>query len=127
MKEPKFFLCKICGNLVENIIFSGVIMHCCGQPMNELIPNTVDAAKEKHVPVIEQNKNTVIVKVGEITHPMIPEHYIQWIYLKTNLGIQRKDLIPNEKPEAKFTLQDGEKVISAFAYCNLHGLWKKEI
>ena len=127
MKEPKFFLCKICGNLVENIIFSGVIMHCCGQPMTELIPNTVDAAYEKHIPVIEQNKNIVTVKIGEVAHPMIPEHYIQWIYLKTNFGIQRKDLNPNEKPEAKFFLQEGEKIISAFAYCNLHGLWKKDI
>ncbi len=127
MKEPKFFICKICGNLVENIVFSGVVMHCCGQPMNELIANTVDASQEKHVPVIEKVGNVVKVKVGSIPHPMIPEHYIQWIYLKTNKGIQRKELMPNDKPEAEFILSEEEKVLSAYEYCNLHSLWKKDI
>jgi superoxide reductase len=127
MKEPKFFICQLCGNLVENIVFSGVVMECCGQPMNELTANTVDASQEKHVPVIEQAGNIVKVKVGSVPHPMMPEHYIPWIYLKTDKGVQRKHLTPTDKPETEFVLSEGEKVVSAYEYCNLHSLWKKDI
>jgi superoxide reductase len=95
--------------------------------MNELTANTVDASQEKHVPVIEQAGNIVKVKVGSVPHPMMPEHYIPWIYLKTDKGVQRKHLTPTDKPETEFVLSEGEKVVSAYEYCNLHSLWKKDI
>ena len=90
----------------------------------ELIPNTVDAAKEKHVPQIEQHGDHVTVKVGSIEHPMLPAHYIEWIILETKSGFQRKDLTPDDKPEADFAVT--EPVLAAYEYCNLHGLWKAE-
>ena len=127
MCNPKFFICRECGNLVEMVNSSGVKMICCGQEMQELVPNTVDAAKEKHVPVVEVEGNKVTVKVGSVTHPMVEEHYIQWIYLLTNNGVQRKCLKPGEEPVAVFALAEGDKAIEAYEYCNLHGLWKKEI
>lgn len=127
MCKPKFFVCRECGNLVEMVNSSGVKMVCCGQEMQELVPNTVDAAKEKHVPVVEVEGNTVTVKIGSVAHPMVEEHYIQWIYLLTEKGIQRKCLKPGEEPVAVFALAEGDKAIEAYEYCNLHGLWKKEI
>ena len=90
----------------------------------ELIPNTQDAAQEKHVPVIEQHGDHVTVKVGSVEHPMLEAHYIQWILLETATGYQKKDLIPNDKPEADFAVT--EPVKAAYEYCNLHGLWKAE-
>ena len=95
--------------------------------MTELVPNTVDAAQEKHVPVIEVSGNTVTVKVGAAAHPMVEEHYIQWVYLQTEKGGQRRCLTPGGKPEATFALVEGDKPLAAFAYCNLHGLWKSEV
>lgn len=103
---------------------SGLPVSCCGDPMTELIPGTTDAATEKHVPVITVNGNMVTVKVGEVSHPMAPEHYIQWIALQTKFGNQRKQLKPGEEPEACFALCEGDEVIAAYEYCNLHGLWK---
>ena len=97
---------------------------CCGQKMTELVPGTVDAALEKHVPVVEQEGNSVRVKVGEVAHPMLPEHFIQWIVLETDQGSQIKHLQPGQAPEAVFALAQGEKAVSAYEYCNLHGLWK---
>ena len=102
----------------------GVPGVCCGQRMTELVAGTSDGAREKHVPVYEVNGNTVHVKVGEVAHPMIPEHYIEWIALQTKNGVQRKELKPGEKPEANFALCDGDEVAAVYAYCNLHGLWK---
>ena len=90
----------------------------------ELIPNTVEAAKEKHVPIIEQHGDHVTVKVGSTEHPMLPAHYIEWIILETATGYQRKDLTPNDKPEANFAVT--EPILAAYEYCNLHGLWKAE-
>lgn len=126
IKEPKFFRCKHCGNIVEKLYDSGVSLVCCGEEMEELVANTVDAAKEKHVPSVSIVGNKVQVAVGEVIHPMEEKHYIMWIYLHTNKGIQRKDLAPGEEPKAEFTL-DGDEVIAVYEYCNLHGLWKKEI
>ena len=97
---------------------------CCGEAMEELIPGTVEASREKHIPVIEQNGNIVKVIVGSVEHPMIDAHYIEWISIRTNLGNQRKVLKPTDEPTASFALLDGEKIIEAYAYCNLHGLWK---
>lgn len=124
MKEVKFFICKHCGNLITMLNSSGAPVSCCGENMTELIANTVDAAQEKHVPVITTEGNIVTVKVGSVAHPMLAEHSIQWIYLLTEQGEQVKHLAPGEAPEAIFSLVTGDKVIAAYEYCNLHGLWK---
>ena len=120
----KFYICKHCGNIVAMVKESGAPISCCGEKMSEIIPGTTDAAVEKHVPVIEVNGNIVTVTVGEVIHPMIPEHYIEWIAISTNKGNQRKLLNPGEKPKACFALCEGEQVEAAYAYCNLHSLWK---
>lgn len=125
-KESKFFICKHCGNLVTFIKESGAPLTCCGELMTEIEPNTVDAAVEKHVPVVTVDGNTVTVEVGNVEHPMIPEHFIQWIYIQTENGFQIKYLEPGDKPKATFTLND-DKVVAAYEYCNLHGLWKKDV
>ena len=122
--ELKFLKCEHCGNIVEMIEDKGVPVVCCGQRMTELVAGTSDGAREKHVPVYEVNGSTVLVKVGEVAHPMIPEHYIQWIVLHTKNGVQRRELKPGEKPEAIFALCEGDEAVAVYAYCNLHGLWK---
>ena len=91
--------------------------------MSELIPNTEDGAHEKHIPVVEVEGNIVHVKVGEVTHPMLEGHFIEWIAIETNMGNQRKVLKPGEEPKADFALLPGEKVIKAVEHCNLHGLY----
>jgi len=120
----KLFKCMHCGNIVEKIEDKGVPVVCCGQKMEELVPNTTDAAAEKHVPVIEVAGSEVLVKVGSAEHPMVPEHHIAFIVLETSLGTQRKFLDPAGKPEARFILAEGEEVVAAYEYCNLHGFWK---
>ena len=125
-KEPKFYRCKHCGNIVEKIYDSGVVPVCCDEEMEELVANTVDASKEKHVPSVSVDGNIVKVQVGEVAHPMEEKHYIMWIYLLTKKGCQRKNLEPGEEPKAVFTLEDDE-LIAVYEYCNLHGLWKKEL
>lgn len=125
-KEPKFFICKHCGNLVTLINESGAPLSCCGDTMTQIVPNTVDAATEKHVPVVTVNGNSITVEVGSVEHPMVPEHFIQWIYLETDKGLQVKYLNPDEKPKASFEVID-EKPVAAYEYCNLHGLWKTNI
>ena len=125
--KRKFLLCRRCGNLIEMINDSGVTPICCGEDMNVLTANTTEAATEKHIPVVNISDNIVKVTVGEVLHPMEEAHYIEWIYLETTEGIKRKKLQPNDNPIAEFALLDGEKVINAYAYCNLHSLWKKEI
>ncbi len=124
MSEQKFFICKHCGNLIGMVQNAGVPVVCCGEKMVELVPNTVDAAKEKHVPVVAVSGATVAVEVGSVPHPMQPEHFIDWIYLQTVQGGQRKALSVPGEAKATFALTDGDKPIAVFAYCNLHGLWK---
>ena len=124
MKEQKFYICKHCGNLVAMVKESGVPLICCGEEMHELVPGTVDAAVEKHVPVYKAEGNKVTVEVGSVEHPMLPEHYIQWIWLKTKFGGQLAKLKPETKPEAVFALADGDEVEAVYEYCNLHGLWR---
>lgn len=97
---------------------------CCGEAMKEIVPGTVDAAVEKHVPVYEVEGNVVKVKIGSVEHPMLDEHYIEWIALETKMGNQRKALKPGEAPEACFAMCDGDEVVAVYEYCNLHGLWK---
>ena len=121
----KFYKCKHCGNIIAVIKASGAPISCCGEKMTEIVPGTTDAAVEKHVPVVEIKDGKVIVTVGEVAHPMAPEHYIEWIAISTDQGNQRKILETGDKPMACFALCDGENFEAAYAYCNLHGLWKK--
>ncbi|MCR5481225.1 MAG: desulfoferrodoxin [Clostridia bacterium] len=120
----KFFVCETCGNFVGMIKESGVPMMCCGKKMTELVPGTSDASAEKHVPVCKVSGNKVTVNVGSVDHPMEDVHYIEWIALETAKGAQRKLLKPGEKPCVEFALTDDDSVVAAYAYCNLHGLWK---
>lgn len=122
--EQKFFICEHCGNIISMVKDTGVPVMCCGQKMKELIPGTTDAAAEKHLPVYEVNGNIVTVTVGSVDHPMLPEHYIEWVSLQTKQGSQRKLLQPGEKPVVCFALCDGDAVEAVYAYCNLHSLWK---
>lgn len=122
----RYFRCDKCGNLVESVHSSGVPMVCCGEKMRELVPGSVDAAVEKHVPVVSAEGSVVRVHVGSVTHPMTEEHLIEWITLETNRGVQRKTLSAGEAPEAVFALAEGEQAVAAYAYCNLHGLWKAD-
>ena len=123
MAQRKFFICKHCGNIVGMVFDAKVPLVCCGEKMAELTPNTVDAAQEKHVPVITVNGNLVHVAIGSAEHPMLDAHYIQWVYLETEKGGQRKELQPGEKPEVTFALTEDDKAVAAYEYCNLHGLW----
>lgn len=120
----KFYICKHCHNIIAYVHDSGVPVVCCGEKMTEIIPNTTDAATEKHVPVVKVEGQKVTVTVGSVDHPMLPEHYITWIALHTKQGNQRKELAPGAKPCAEFMLCEGDEVIAAYEYCNLHGLWK---
>lgn len=122
--EQKFYICEHCGKMVALVKESGVPVMCCGQKMTEIIPGTTDAAVEKHVPVYTVENNIVHVMVGEVEHPMTPEHFIEWVSIQTNQGNQRKALKPGDQPEICFALCDGDEVEAVYAYCNLHGLWK---
>ena len=116
------YKCELCGNIVEVLFGSDGQLVCCGQPMTLLVENTVDAAKEKHVPVIEKIDGGVKVKVGEVAHPMEEKHFIQWIEIIADGKIYRQFLNPGDAPEATFNVVADQ--IAAREYCNLHGLWK---
>ena len=122
MKE-KYFRCEKCGNIVALVKESGVPVMCCGQKMTELKANTVEASQEKHIPVYEVKDNKVVVLIGSIEHPMVEEHYIEWVVVETKYGTQRKELKPNQEPKVCFSLCEGDEVKAVYAYCNLHGLW----
>ena len=120
----KFYVCEHCGNIMTLVKDTGVPVMCCGQKMTLLVPGTVEASAEKHIPMVETRGNTITVRVGSVEHPMQPEHFIQWIALKTNQGSQIKYLQPGQAPQASFALASEEQVEETYAYCNLHGLWK---
>lgn len=122
--EQKFYICEHCGKIIAVVKESGVPVMCCGQKMKEIIPGTTEAALEKHIPVYTVENNIVKVKVGEVAHPMVSEHYIEWVSLQTKQGNQRKLLSPDNAPEICFALCEGDEVEAVYAYCNLHGLWK---
>ena len=124
--KTKFYICERCGNIIEMIYDSGVNPSCCGQKMTELKAGVVEASREKHIPVVKVETDKVLVSVGSVIHPMSEEHNISWIYLRTDKGAYRRELKAGEEPVAVFEL-DGEKPIAAYAYCNLHGLWKADI
>ncbi len=119
----KVLKCERCGKIVVQLDQKPCPTMCCGEAMKELVPNTTDAAVEKHVPVVEQEGNTVTVKVGSVTHPMVEAHYIQFIALVTKNSVQYKALTPEDEPKAVFALVEGDEVVNAYEYCNLHGFW----
>ena len=125
-ENNKFYICEHCGNLVGMINDSGVPMVCCGQKMTKLEAGTVEASREKHIPVAKVEGDKVVVTVGSVEHPMAEEHSILWVYLRTDKGGQRKCLEVGKAPTVTFALE-GEKPLAAYAYCNLHGLWMTEI
>jgi len=120
----KFYRCKHCGQIVAIVKETGVPIICCGEAMEEIIPGTTDAAVEKHVPVFEVADGKVVVTVGSVAHPMLPEHFIEWIAIKTKNGNQRVVLNPGQEPKAEFAILPGDEVEEVYAYCNLHSLWK---
>ena len=122
MSKVKFYICEKCGNIVEKVEDSGVPVVCCGQKMTPLVAGSVEASREKHIPVVEVSEGAVKVTVGSVLHPMSEEHNISWIYLETDKGVQRKHLLPDEEPVVSFAIAD-EKPVAVYAYCNLHGLW----
>lgn len=122
----KFYICRHCGNIVEMVKDAGVPVICCGQKMDELVPNTVEASGEKHLPVVSVADGVVTVDVGAVAHPMLPEHFIGWVYLETENGGQRKVLNAGDSTSVKFWLGD-DKPVAAYAYCNLHGLWMTKV
>ena len=119
----KLYICETCGNIIEKVNDSGVPVVCCGKPMKELIAGTVDAAREKHIPVYTVEGNKVSVVVGSVEHPMVDEHYIEWIVLQTKKGTQIKHLVPGQEPKVCFHICGCDEVEAVYAYCNLHGLW----
>ena len=123
----KFYICETCKNIITKIVDSKVSVVCCGKPMKELIPGVVDGALEKHVPAVTIEGNTVKVQIGEVIHPMLAEHYIQFIALETKNGCQIKNLKAGDEPKAEFILADGDEAVAVYEYCNLHGLWVKEV
>ena len=127
MSNSQIFLkCGLCGNLIGFIDDKGISIMCCGQKMTELIPNKVEASTEKHLPVVTTSQCTMSVDVGSVAHPMDKEHYIEFIFVKTEQGGQRKNLKPGMEPKCEFCLVD-DKAVSVYAYCNLHGLWKTDV
>lgn len=126
MRETEFYICEHCGNTVQMIKNAGVSMMCCGEKMKKLEAGSVDASREKHVPVVSYKDGTVDVCVGSAAHPMSEEHYIAWIYLQTDKGGHMRMLTPSSEPMVKFVLAD-ERPMATYAYCNLHGLWCAEL
>ena len=122
--ELKFYKCKHCGQIIAIVKRTGVPVVCCGEKMEELIPGTVEASHEKHIPVYRVENNKVYVEVGSVEHPMIPEHFIEWVAVETNKGFKVAHLTDEDNPEAKFAILEDEMIESVYAYCNLHGLWK---
>ena len=121
-KKLDIYVCEVCGHIIEVLHEGKGQLVCCNQPMKHAVENTVDAAKEKHVPVIEQSGNTVTVKIGSVAHPMEEKHYIEWVELIVDGKAFRQFFSPGDAPEATFEVSGGS--ISAREYCNLHGLWK---
>ena len=126
MANQRFFKCGRCGNIIGLIKDGGAPMICCGEKMAELIPNTVEASTEKHLPEVKVSGDSVSVQVGSTLHPMEEGHHIAFVYLETERGGQRKSLKVGEEPKLSFVLT-GDKPVAVYAYCNLHGIWKTAI
>ena len=122
----KIYVCNHCGNIIVKLTDKGVPVMCCREPMALLEAGTKEAALEKHVPVFNVDNNIVNVNVGSIDHPMLEEHYIEWVIAKTSEGYTVKHLTPGQSPNVNFALAANEKLLAVYAYCNIHGLWKTE-
>lgn len=122
MSQERFYLCRRCGNLIGMIHDAGVPIRCCGEAMEAMTANSTQEGGEKHLPVVSVQDTVVHVSVGSAAHPMTEEHSIEWVYLQTARGGQRKALRSGEVPEVKFALIEDQPV-AAYAYCNRHGLW----
>ena len=120
----KFYKCGICGNTIALIKNGGGQLVCCNQPMNELVPNTTEASYEKHIPAVSKDGSVINVQVGSAPHPMLPEHYIEWVAVVGDDGAEIIKLNPGVEPKAVFAMK---KNAEAYAYCNLHGLWKSDV
>lgn len=123
----KFYRCLTCGSIVAKLNELGPIPVCCGKPMLELKPAAVEAAVEKHIPVVKVEGSNVVAEVGSVAHPMIEAHYIEWLYFETDRGGSFRFLKPGDAPKASIVLEEGEKLLAVYAYCNLHGLWVAKI
>ena len=121
-EKLQIYKCEACGNIVEVLHGGGGELVCCGEPMVLFVENTVDAAKEKHVPVVEKAEQGIKVKVGSVPHPMEEKHYIEWVEVIIDGKVCREFLKPGDAPEALFDLQDEN--VTAREYCSIHGLWK---
>jgi len=126
MKNTKFYICPDCGMVIETVHDSGIAPSCCGMKMDVLVPNTVEASGEKHIPAVTVDGSVVTVNVGSVDHPMQDAHYIEWVQLVTERGSQRKYMNPGDAPKVTFQLAEDHPV-AVYAYCNLHGLWKTEL
>ena len=124
--KQKFFKCQHCGNMVGLIADKGAPLVCCGEKMTELVPNTVEASTEKHLPAVTVSGDSVNVQIGSVLHPMENEHNIAFVFVETECGGQRKALNVGAEPKLTFSLSD-DRPVAVYAYCNLHGLWKTEI
>lgn len=123
-KLLEIYKCELCGNIVEVVHASGGDLACCGKPMKNMIAGTVDASKEKHIPVVEKKDGIYSIIIGSVAHPMEEKHYIEWVQINSGNKSYREFLTPGQEPKAIFDLKTGK--ISAREYCNLHGLWAKE-
>ena len=126
MAEVKFYKCTKCANLFVKVIEGPCTPVCCGEPCVELVAGSTDAATEKHVPFVTREGGKIIAKVGEVAHPMLDAHYIQFVALATDDRLEIKKLQPGAEPVAEFACNGAENV-TIYEYCNLHGLWKAEI
>lgn len=127
MKKLRIFRCNICGSVVVLMKGNTNTLACCGEYMEELFPKYIDELKEKHIPVIREFSNVVIVDIGEVSHPMMEKHYIEWILIQTNLGYRINYLNCNSQPKTEFLLLPDEYVEKVYSYCNIHGLWVKDV
>ena len=126
MKNVKLYICPHRRNIAEMVYDTDIPLHCCGDQMNELLPGTVEASTEKHIPAVKVGAGYVEVNVGSVDHPMETVHWIEWVQLVTDKGSYRKWLKLGEAPNVKFLLSE-ENHVAVYAYCNLHGLWKTEL
>ena len=124
--KTKFYVCSHCRNIAEMVYDTDIALYCCGDKMQELVPNTVEASGEKHIPAVKVGDGVVEVNVGSVDHPMEEIHWIEWVQLVTDKGMHRRFLKPGEAPNVRFLIED-EKPLAVYAYCNLHGLWKTEL
>lgn len=121
----KFYICEHCKNIIYFMNENNSKFSCCGENMTLITASSSDGALEKHVPVIKQNGNNVVVEIGQIPHPMLDVHYIEWIALETKKRRYIQNLKPNDEPKASFTIENDDEIVAAYEYCNIHGLYQK--